>query len=224
MEMSSTHVASSASGAASAANIVLEACAIPRERRRRPRRSEDRREYLLADLGRWFLNGQVQPHLLLDRWQRVLAANKPGQQLLKSSRLIALRGSRLHFSHSRHAEDVARVLNGDTDGVSFNMTTRCGSLSVRVIRIQTSSGLFLLSTAAVTHDSLERLRCEFGLTPAESEVALCVYSGLSLVRISRERGASINTVKTQARYVFQKCGVQSQVELTRRIGKVLTGG
>jgi DNA-binding CsgD family transcriptional regulator len=223
MDTSSTTVASAASAFSGVSSIVLAPCAMARERRRRPRRSEDRGESLLADLGRWFLNCQVRPHLLMDRSQRVLAMNRPAQQLLKGLSSIALRGASLRFSNPRHAADVARVMNGDTDGVSFNVPRATGVLSVRIVRVQPSSTLFLLSMAAVTCDSLERLRFELGLTPAESEIAFSVYSGLSLVRISRERGASINTVKTQARHVFQKCGVQSQVELTRRVGQVLTG-
>jgi DNA-binding NarL/FixJ family response regulator len=41
------------------------------------------------------------------------------------------------------------------------------------------------------------------------------------VQIARSRQASINTVKTQARYIFQKCRVHSQSALTRRIGELV---
>jgi DNA-binding CsgD family transcriptional regulator len=223
--MSVKDIASPALGAASsssASGIVIAPYAMARERRRKSRRSEDRGKHLLAEVGRWFLNCQVQPHLVIDRFQRVLAMNRPAQLLLKSCSSMELIGGNLWFSNPRHGAEMARVLRGDVDRVAFNLASAGGMLNVHIVRIQTSTTIFLLNTSPVSRNHLERLRSEFGLTTAESEIAYSVYSGFSLVRISKDRGASINTVKTQARYVFQKCGVQSQVELTRRIGQVLT--
>jgi hypothetical protein len=43
-------------------------------------------------------------------------------------------------------------------------------------------------------------------------------------RSIEQRGAPIDTVKTQGCYVFQECDVRSRVELTRRVGERLLRG
>jgi DNA-binding CsgD family transcriptional regulator len=219
--MSVTDVAFPTAAHAGVADIVLDSDALSRERRGRSRRSSDRNDHLLAEIGRWFLNGHPQPHLVIDRLQRVLAMNRPAQLLLKSCRSIELRGSSLFFASLKHSAEVNQVLEGEIDRISFPVMAPSGRVIVSMTCIHRSPAMFLISTSTISHDELDVLRSEFGLTAAESEVAFSVYSGLSLVRISKQRGASINTVKTQARYVFQKCGVRSQVELTRRVGEVL---
>ena len=58
----------------------------------------------------------------------------------------------------------------------------------------------------------------FGLTPAESEVALGMGSGCGLKDIARRRACSVNTVRTLASRVFQKTGCRRQSEVVRVIG------
>ena len=58
----------------------------------------------------------------------------------------------------------------------------------------------------------------FGLTPAESEVALAMGSGSGLKDIARRRACSVNTVRTLAGRVFQKTGCRRQSEVVRVIG------
>jgi DNA-binding CsgD family transcriptional regulator len=53
----------------------------------------------------------------------------------------------------------------------------------------------------------------YGLTRAESQLAVCLFAGRTLEEAARLLDISINTAKTHLRQVFQKCGVQSQANL-----------
>jgi DNA-binding CsgD family transcriptional regulator len=55
----------------------------------------------------------------------------------------------------------------------------------------------------------ERLRSQFGLTAAESRVALAVSEGLSYAEIARRLSISTHTVHTHVKELHQKLGVHS---------------
>lgn len=57
----------------------------------------------------------------------------------------------------------------------------------------------------------------YGLSSAETEVALHIADGLSAERIAIARGVSLSTVRVQIKSVFNKLGVNRQVELAARI-------
>lgn len=56
-----------------------------------------------------------------------------------------------------------------------------------------------------------------GLTPTELETADLLLRSLSLVEIARERGVSLNTVKSQVRSIYQKLGVGGRAEAVERL-------
>ncbi|MDQ7989551.1 MAG: helix-turn-helix transcriptional regulator [Candidatus Dactylopiibacterium sp.] len=66
------------------------------------------------------------------------------------------------------------------------------------------------STPGVT---VERVRQLFGLSRAESELAVGLCSGHTLDDIARARGTSIHTIKSQLKNVFAKTGTRRQSEL-----------
>ncbi len=61
------------------------------------------------------------------------------------------------------------------------------------------------------------LQAAYGLSAAETEVALGIASGMSAERIALARGVSPSTVRVQIKSVFNKLGVNRQVELAARI-------
>lgn len=65
---------------------------------------------------------------------------------------------------------------------------------------------------------LERLRNLFALTPAESEVASQLMSGLSVAEIADKRGASVLTVRTQLRSILEKTQSSRQADLFKLTG------
>lgn len=57
----------------------------------------------------------------------------------------------------------------------------------------------------------------FGLTPAETEVAIGISLGESLERLAEGKRISINTVRSHLQKVFEKTGVSKQLELARLV-------
>ena len=58
---------------------------------------------------------------------------------------------------------------------------------------------------------------QYGLTPAEAEVAYAFAQGLQLADISRTRDVSINTVRTHFARIKDKLGVHTQAQALRKL-------
>ncbi len=73
---------------------------------------------------------------------------------------------------------------------------------------------------AASEDIARRLESLFGLTGAEQRVAAALARRLSPADIAEQQGVSLNTVRTQVRSIFDKCGVARQVEITQLLAEV----
>lgn len=82
-------------------------------------------------------------------------------------------------------------------------------------QIEVASGAF--------HDILESNFDEWGLTPAERDVALLLIKGLSLARIADLRGSAEGTVKAHCNKVYAKAGVTGRAELVSHFIEDLMG-
>jgi DNA-binding CsgD family transcriptional regulator len=60
---------------------------------------------------------------------------------------------------------------------------------------------------------MEQRFAEWGLTPAERDVALFSIKGLTLVDMAAARGTSEGTIKAQTAAVYRKAGVASRTQL-----------
>jgi DNA-binding CsgD family transcriptional regulator/PAS domain-containing protein len=65
-----------------------------------------------------------------------------------------------------------------------------------------------------------QLALQYGLTPAETQLARLIAQGLNLTSIAHLRNNSIHTVRNQAKSIYTKTGVKGQSELVR----LLLGG
>ena len=61
------------------------------------------------------------------------------------------------------------------------------------------------------------LQAAYGLTPAESEIALLLGDGLDSAAIAARRRSSVGTVRVQIKRVLAKLGVKRQIELAARL-------
>jgi DNA-binding CsgD family transcriptional regulator len=59
----------------------------------------------------------------------------------------------------------------------------------------------------------DRLRALFGLTPAETRLALAMFEGANLADAAEAFGVSLNTVRNQLARLFEKTGTTRQSEL-----------
>jgi DNA-binding NarL/FixJ family response regulator len=76
---------------------------------------------------------------------------------------------------------------------------------------ETDAGALSASVEAVVAAHRDRYR----LTNSEAEVLRCILRGMRRIEVARERGISINTVKTQVRSLLWKSGATSVRELVR---------
>ena len=55
----------------------------------------------------------------------------------------------------------------------------------------------------------------YGLTQAESKVAISIANGVNPDQIASINNVAISTIRSQLKAVFQKVGVKSQIELVK---------
>ena len=77
------------------------------------------------------------------------------------------------------------------------------------------AALFVSEPGARHPLSVELLRDWFGLTPAESRVAVDLMNGLSVEDISDRLGTSKETVRSQAKAIYGKTGVTGKAQLAK---------
>ena len=64
---------------------------------------------------------------------------------------------------------------------------------------------------------LDTLRTRFGLTKVQTEVLARLLRGASVKQIAQQRDASVNTIRTHVKSIFEKTGCRSQRELIVRL-------
>lgn len=195
-----------------------------RERRRKPRRATDCDQQSLAVLATWFIEREPMPTIILDRQLRVLLRNACAAHLLRKIASIDANTAAFKFSDKHHQRELLRVLNEEVERAELQV---CVSgvpqdLQVTAIRAGHAGTLFVRVSASLPETSIiQRIKTQLKLTQAESEIALAISRGCSLAQIAKARSASINTVKTQVRYIYQKTAVCSQVGLTRLVARIV---
>ena len=67
------------------------------------------------------------------------------------------------------------------------------------------------------------LRSAFGLTPAETRIAIGISRGKSPAVIAKSHGVAVATVRTQLKSVFAKTRTHRQAELAAFVGHIRMG-
>ena len=73
------------------------------------------------------------------------------------------------------------------------------------------------------NESIDLLRCHFGLTPAEARLALQLVAGETLRSAGVKLGISYETARTHLKNIFSKTGTRRQAELVVVLVTVLPG-
>jgi DNA-binding CsgD family transcriptional regulator len=68
-------------------------------------------------------------------------------------------------------------------------------------------------TDFIMNESIDRLRCHFGLTPAEARLALHLVAGETLRSAAVELGISYETTRSSLKNIFKKTETCRQAEL-----------
>ena len=100
-----------------------------------------------------------------------------------------------------------------------------GALALRASLDRAREAEARLRTARTAfQDLLDARFAEWGLTPAERDVALFAIKGLSTSEIAALRGTSEGTVKAQAAAIYRKAGVTGRPQLLSLFLDDLVGG
>jgi DNA-binding CsgD family transcriptional regulator len=203
------------------------------ERRRLPRRADDRSLQHLGSMARWMMELDGRALFLIDGSASVIATNSAANRHLRESGWAQVLGGKLSFVMPSvqtwllmslgAAERRACLSVGSVEDRILLRLNHIGlDASVDSPELEPDDGtsdLFMLTIGNSPPSTVMRedLRSAFGLTAAEAAVAAELYSGKSLASVAQVLGLSVNTVKTHVKRVFRKCGVRSHVQLVKRV-------
>jgi DNA-binding CsgD family transcriptional regulator len=171
--------------------------------------------------------------LLLDNAGRIRHANTVAERLLKEADGLCVVSGRLSASQSEAASrletligQAARSQGGTRVGGSMALPTptRAMPLSLTVAPLRSERQLAgAAPSVLVCVTDLEagvslpeqNLRDLFGLTPAETRLALVMFEGLAPREAAERFGVSPHTVHAQLARIFEKTGANRQADLVR---------
>lgn len=179
--------------------------------------------------------------IVLDEARNIVSRSHEGERLLaladgftaKRGKLGCAREADIKFVDRALAEVASGHPRADDACLSFEVRRTHGRPPFRVravplkppsAQIGASSALLMLlvedPTAAV-RGPFEMLRA-FGLTPAETKLAIAIAEGQSVKLFAEHRGLSQETVRTQLKRAMHKLSVSRQVDLVRKLATLGT--
>lgn len=182
------------------------------------------------------------PALLFGADARVVYCNKSAHELLEGDKGLSLQDGKLLFAYEDSQVEFDRTL-GRVVGDGWTRKVRMGAeMVVRrhdgppMVLVFTVLGaenpiaqwaapvrcvLFVLEHTlrldATLHDRLRRV---YGLTGAESDVALALAAGSTLKEIAQTRGSQLQTVRVQLKSTLAKTGTRRQPELVALVNRL----
>ncbi len=162
-----------------------------------------------------------------DECTRILE-NRDGIQLSKEGTLI-LDDNTLNTQLERAVQACSRPSDYIDLGLNFNCAVTRRSvhapLMIEVAPVRDALGelggsfagsvVFVIDPDSIPEPSLQSLAVAYGLTSAESQVAMMLVRGKTYHQISEQRNVSMQTIKSQAAKVLHKTRTGNKAELIR---------
>jgi DNA-binding CsgD family transcriptional regulator len=198
-----------------------------------------------ALVGHMLVNKLRQPVLLTGMQGEVMHANEAAQELLRSTRLVAVDGGQLRLP-SRSLQELLRecsaleqAIKSGAAGAGAEDAPAGRFRSLRVGDEREAESLYAFYTVLSPQGAMgtfglrpvvmllfyhphsapaidaSLLYAVFGLTPAECRIATLLAEGLSLKKIAQVQGTQHDTVRKQLRSIYQKTSTNRQPELIR---------
>ncbi len=178
--------------------------------------------------------------IILDEQGRLLNTNALAKSLLEERSGISLKDQHLHISgrdHNRRLQAaLAEVLQAQQRGEAsvvraLRVPREDGRASLGLVMRPIPSSewgegqgspcaaVFISDPELRESASQQTLGELFGLTPAESNLAILLSRGLSLAEVSEAQNISQHTARAQLKSIFAKTGASRQAELVRLVLK-----
>lgn len=103
------------------------------------------------------------------------------------------------------------------------VVARVPSARVAPHRVETAAVVRILDTSAPLNASESILSALFGLTGAESRLAVAIASGISPLEFAQQTGRSAETVRSHLKSIFRKLEIQRQCQLVALVHRVAGG-
>lgn len=128
-------------------------------------------------------------------------------RLIADAKLITKLSSFLSDLKSRSEPQILTVKDGDGHFVMFG-------------HHEPSTGMFCLEVSC-SHAEKRVMFADFGsiygLTESETQAALALFRGKTVLEIAQDRNVSVDTVRTQVRKLYGKIGAQSREKLFKML-------
>ncbi len=180
------------------------------------------------------MNGLPFAALLVDKRGRVLELNDRADALLQDGQLLAVRQGELavaaSLEHRRWLaalEQATRVIDPQSTTVAITVRRRSAWLII------TPAGRATHEPCAFVHvleeqysavPSGQALRAMFGLTPAETLVAVAIAQGYTPNEIAAQHALALSTVRSQLSAVLRKTRTTRQADLVRLFTRLTMAG
>lgn len=171
-----------------------------------------------------------------DEGGRIVDTNQAAERILRAGDGLTVSNGRLrarrNFETAKLAELIASAtaVNGKSRSAGCLLVSRDGgkpSYVVRVAPVRPGMAGFVLPMAMVLVSAPDESRVSegelselYGLSPAESRLAVAVAFGKRLNELAGEFGVQITTLRTQLSSVLKKCEVGRQSDLVRLVSNI----
>jgi DNA-binding CsgD family transcriptional regulator/PAS domain-containing protein len=209
---------------------------LPHMRRALQLRLAQRRRSAPAPLHAAALDALAFGIIVCDATGCIVLANKAAEALAQAGAGVSLgsRGRGLCALVPAEAKTLAGLVrdaaSGGPGGI-MRLTGRSGGLETIALVTPLPQSFGLAGNASVAHAlvtlrsarddpsfSTELLATLFGLSPAQAEIALAIFSGKAPEEIAAERGVAISTLRTHLAEIFRRTGAENQRDLVRLLG------
>jgi DNA-binding CsgD family transcriptional regulator len=174
--------------------------------------------------------------LFTDADSRIVETNQVAERVLRLGDGLMMRNGRICARRSFETAKLAELIVGATsqngsspsagclligrDGGRPSYVVRVAPVTAGLTRYDLPMAMILISVPDENRVSERELAELYGLSPAESRLAVAVAFGKRLNELTGEFGLQITTLRTQLSSVLKKCEVERQSDLVRLISNI----